>query len=163
MENYKVINYKNGDSNIEIVVIPFNHTAWISKSELAKLFNISIRTINMHLYKLNEAKNRTSDKTDSTSDKNVATREPTRENFSLTRIENGRKIARKIKHYSIEIVTQLDEKYRSKNGFYLMQFLNNYFDQSINNLNEIIIYDNGYVRIPLEVSKTQQTIWATQE
>ena len=156
MENYEVINYKNGDSDIEIVVMPSDHSAWLSMVELTKLFNVSQRTIERTLRSVNKDGNSTSDKNDTSSD-------TTSDNFSLIRFENGKKITRKIRHYSMEIVRQLSQKFGAKKYTNLRQFLNNYFDKSESNFSEIIIYDNGYVRIPLEVSKTQQTIWATQE
>lgn len=77
-------------------------TFWMSRSQIAELFGIDVRTVSEHIA-------------------NVYTEgeldpEPTRRNFRLVQTEGGRDVSREIQHYNLDAVISVGYRVSSKQG-----------------------------------------------
>ena len=145
MKNFEVIKYKDIDVKISV----FERKAYLSINDMSLLFNKSRTVISKHI-----------------------------KNINLECAQKGRGICAKnaripgennreyvVKLYDIEVAKMVGVRVKSNEYLLLEKFLSENleaYSSTIKN-NEIIIYDNGVVHIPLKFSKKDQMILATQD
>ena len=147
MSNYKIIKFKH--ENIELDIRVKNHSLWLSVEQLSTLFGKSRSTISKHI-------------------KNIFAQTELKKSTSCA------KIAHQVggqKHYSylynLDVVLLVGYRLNSTKAEILKEYFNEYVSGSKENIelknNNIVIYDNGFVHIPFEVSQNEKTLYATQE
>ena len=149
MKDLEIIKFKNNETEIDVYISKTINEAYLSQKEMASLFNVSIDSISFYLKKFSEEYRDWA----------------TSEEFSIVRVEGSRKVNRKIKFYRLEIVSEIGRRLKSNIVKELKDFINNYLKETSVKLeenSEIIIYDNGEVHIPLNVSLDEQTIWSSE-
>ena len=146
--NLKVIKYKQAGTVVEIYYSKEKNDYYLSQLQLTKLYGYTASTISKKLTQIfneNEALG-----------KNFSSK-----NVILEKISYGKK-ERKTKLYNLEIVLQLGEQLDSKNGENLKEFLSNHIDEDISKTdNNIIIFNNGKLKIPINFDYKNETIWST--
>ena len=146
--NLKVIKYKQAGTVVEIYYSKERNDYYLSQLQLTKLYGYTASTISKKLTQIfneNEALG-----------KNFSSK-----NVILEKISYDKK-ERKTKLYNLEIILQLGEQLDSKNGENLKEYLDNYINEEIiENQNNIIIYNNGKLKIPINFDYKNETIWST--
>lgn len=146
--NLKVIKYKHAGVVVEIYYSKERNDYYLSQLQLTKLYGYTASTISKKLTQIL--------KENESLGKNFSSK-----NVILEKIFSDKK-ERKTKLYNLEIVLQLGDLLDSKNGANLKEFLNNYIDEEIEkNGNNIIIYNNGKLKIPINFDYKNETIWST--
>lgn len=147
---YKIIKFKNNNKEIDIKIDEHNKTAWFSSADLQVLFSTYKMAISRHV---NEAL------------KNVNQKGATVTKIVTNDSEKGRNVTRNITHYSLEIVNKIAQKIDPDLGIKLTNFIDNYFKENetlVLTDEDIIIYDNGYFKIPVSISQIEQTVYLSQ-
>ena len=147
---YKIVKFKNNNKEIDIKIDENNKTAWFSSADLQVLFSTYKMAISRHV---NEAL------------KNVNQKGPTVTKIVTNDSEKGRNVTRNITHYSLEIVNKIAQKIDPDLGIKLTNFINNYFkgnETLVLTDDDIIIYDNGSLKIPVSISENKQTVYLSQ-
>ena len=68
-----------------------------------------------------------------------------------------------IKHYDLETVLEIGRRIHSNRGILLKKFLDDYLSQeTIENKQEIIIYNNGNIKLDVKISPDEDTVWLNQ-
>ena len=150
MKEFKRINFKIEESEIDINIIQENNTIWMNLNEISKLYQRSKSVISKHL-------------------KNILAEDEFRTVSSVAKnatvATNGKPY--NMNYYTLDLVIDIGYKIGSNKGQLLKNFvannLNSHANLNHNNSNQIIIYDNGVVHIPFEISGGERTVWATQE
>ena len=148
---YKIVKFKNNNKEIDIKVDEKTKTVWFTAKDLESLFERKKTTISSLV--LSELKI-------------VNQKIPTVRNFRTVQLENGKKVTRNINHYSLEIVNKIAQKIDPDLGIKLTHFIDNYFKENetlVLKDDDIIIYDNGSLKIPVSVSGKDQTVYMTQD
>lgn len=151
MSNYKIIKYK--DEKIELDIRVKNRSLWLSVEQLSILFGKSRSTISKHIKNLLlEDKESSCAKFTSVCEKFAHTA-PDKKTYQVN-------------YYGLEIALELGRKLRSNKGNLLVGFFKNHLlldEPKLKENSNIVIYDNGFVHIPFEVSQNEKTLYATQE
>lgn len=154
MDNFKIIKFTDGDFSLDVKVSVEDGTIWLSASEIAKLFNVSIATARRVIkstYNLIE------------SDVILSTEKKSKNDFILRLSHKTRPITLYGNSFIIEIEKQLKGKhFRAFENFIIK---NQRYKESDNNSrnNNIVIFDNGTVKLDVSVSPKEETVWLTQE
>lgn len=149
-EKLQTIKFDIDDISIDAYICIENESLWLSQSDMSKLYKRSKQLISFHIKEI--LKNKHSG--DLTTVKKYLTNSDIKSNESK----------RKISYYNLDIILLVGERVRSKNGVilkeYFESYLNNYFRENGNN---IIIYNNGEISLPVNVSPKENTVWLTQK
>lgn len=98
----EVIIYQTKDKKVQLEVKLEQETVWLSQLQMASLFSKSVATINEHIK--NIYKERELDE------------EATIRNFRIVQTEGGRKVARHIDLYSLDVIISVGYRVKSQNG-----------------------------------------------
>ena len=154
MEKFETITFKDNDFEMDIKV--FDNLAWMSINELSLFLNKTRTTVQYQIKKfIDQEKN----------DENSVGRVRRKNSEKIRHTGSDGKVYL-TNYYNHEIIFKLAEKLNPSRGFLLKQLIENRMpveSHSENENNEIIIYDNGIVHVPLNFSKREETIWASQE
>jgi len=148
MDNYEFIKFKHEEIELNIRVSLENHTAYLSQSDLSILFRKSQKSISYHISQLRK------------DELNNPTLYP--KNFGISIKLNDTTNHRPINFYDLNLVMKLSDRFHSDKGIILKDFVENYL--SLNHLEvvekpQIIIYDDGEVRLNVNMSEREQTVW----
>lgn len=138
---YEIVKFKNNNKEIDIKIDEYNKTAWLSTDEIQALFDRDKSSISRYIRDAFENVNQ--------KDQFVA-------ELATFRNFKGKLIARKVKHYSLEIVTKIAQKIDPDLGLQLTKFIDGYIKENeplVPSEEDIIIYDNGCLKIPVTISK----------
>ena len=153
MENIEIIKFEIEDLCMDIRVSMDEKTAWLSLNDLAKLFKKSKSVISRYIKKILEEATLESGSVVAKNTPVVAKSETT--------AEDGKRY--KINLYNLATVIILGDKIKSDRGELLKAFVDDHFNESeTNNLNHIIIYNNGNISIDVNVSPEEETVWLNQ-
>lgn len=100
--------YKSLDDKIELSVNLDHETVWLSRQQLAILFDRDIKTIGKHVNNIFKEQELESDST-------VA-------NFAIVQIEGEREIKRQIEHYNLDVIISVGYRVKSKQGTQFRQW-----------------------------------------
>lgn len=119
-------------------------TAWLSKEDMSVPFGRDRSVISKHIKKLlaegtlNEGSN-----------------------VHVLHVSNSTK---PVPFYNLDVVIAVGQKTKSKNGILLNDFINEFFRQQANkNSDNIVIFENGNVSLPVQVSPVENTVWISKE
>ncbi len=153
MDNFKTIKFTDGDFSLDVRVSVEDGTIWLSANEIAKLFDVSIATARRVIkstYNLIE------------SDVILSSEKKSKNDFILRLSHKTRPITLYGNSFIIEIEKELKGKhFRTFENFIIK---NQRYKESDNNSenNNIIIFDNGTIKLDVSVSPKEETVWLTQ-
>ena len=156
-KQYEIVKFKLNDLEMDIFVSIEDETVWLSRCDISILFQKDKTVISRHLKKvLNEDEN--------TRHSVVAKNALTDAKIALVRIEGGRKVTRFITVYNLDVVLAIGHRVKSQNGILLKNFLEEYLREYYNKVdNPIIIYDNGDISLPVNISPSENTVWLSKD
>ena len=157
MKNYEIIKFKIPDDNAEIDVLIHENKAWLTRKDIALLFGVNSRTITRYIDDV-LSKNQDRLPYDKCYDNPMTKLAPIE--FLI-----DKKIPPNTKLFNLDFIMKLSSKLDNNRGVLLKQFVDSIFNadsEKNNESSQIIIFDNGRVHIPLELSKSEQTIWSTE-
>lgn len=157
MKNYKIIKFKIPEENVECDVLIHENKAWLTRKDIALLFGVNSRTITRYI---DDVLNKNQDRLpyDKCYDNPMTKLAPVE--FLI-----DKKLPPNTRLFNLDFIMKLNNKLNNNRGVLLKQFVDSIFiaDNAKNNEStKIIIFDNGRVHIPLELSKNEQTIWSTE-
>ena len=94
--------FKTEDGNTEIKVNLSNDTVWLSKRQMAQLFDKDTDTVGLHLRNIFKS--------------NELSEDSTTEEFSVVQKEGGRKVSRILKLYNLDAIISVGYRVNSKRG-----------------------------------------------
>ena len=158
MKNYEITKFSIPDEGIEIDVLMHEKKAWLTRKDIALLFGINSRTISRYIDDV-LSKNQDRQWYDKWYDNPMT-------NLSLLGLMGDKKIPSTTKLFNAEFIVKIGYKINQNRAILFKQFIDNLFDTyntKSDNVTQIIIFNNGRVHIPLELSKNEQTIWSTED
>ena len=144
---YEVIKFENGNVELEINVSPEEDTVWLTKDQIATLFNRDRTVISKHInniYKEGELDKKTS------------------VHFLHISPNTINPKYRPPVYYNLDVVISVGYRVKSNNGILLKRFVDEYLAKNNSLSNNIIIYNNGNVNLAVNVSPNEETVWLTQ-
>ncbi len=156
MNEYKKALFKDGDFEMEVTISPEEKTIWMTQKQMELLFEKSHSTIAGYIKDVLKTYKSAIDNSDKSIVDNV-------ENIDIYIEIIDKSIKRKLKHYNLKIVFAVAQRAKSNRGILLQQFLDNYLKEyeSLMEINEnnLIIYNNGGIEIPVNVALEEKTVW----
>lgn len=143
-KKYEFVEFREGDLTLAVRVSVFERTAWLSKEDMSVLFGRDRSVISKHIKKLlaEGALNEGS-------------------NVHVLHVPNSTK---PVPFYNLDVVVAVGQKTKSKNGILLKDFIDEFFRQQANkNADNIVIFENGNVSLPVQVSPVENTVWISKE
>jgi hypothetical protein len=102
MDKGEIVLYKAQSDDVTIGVIVEDETVWLTQGQMAELFETTPQNITTHIrnvYKENELE-----------------RTPTCKDFLQVRMEGGRNVSRKAKHYNLDVIISVGYRVKSQRG-----------------------------------------------
>lgn len=148
--SYQKLIFPIDDVQIGIKINEEEMTVWLSKEDLATLFHRNRSVISKHIKNIYEEGHL---QPESTCAKNAQ-----------VQLEGDREVTRLIEIFNIDIAIEIGHRVNSQNGLLLKQFVEEYFQEKTRNIQpNIIVYNNGDVKLDVTVSPEEETVWLTQE
>ncbi len=98
--NNEIIQFVNGDLQIDVTVSPNNETVWLTQKQMAELFDVKSQAITRHLKNIyNEEE---------------LFKEATCSKMEQVQIEGNRKIKRKVDFYNLDVIIAVGYRVNSK-------------------------------------------------
>ena len=98
--NNEIIQFVNGDLQIDVTVSPNNETVWLTQKQMAELFDVKSQAITRHLKNIyNEEE---------------LFKEATCSKMEQVQIEGNRKIKRKVDFYNLDAIIAVGYRVNSK-------------------------------------------------
>lgn len=154
MDKFKTIKFTDGDLSLDVRVSVEDGTIWLSANEIAILFNVSIATARRVIkstYKRIE------------SDVILSSEKKSKNDFILHLSHKTRPITLYGFNFIIEIEKDLkSEHFRAFENFIIK---NKWLKEPNNHSrdNNVVIFDNGTVKLDVNISLSEETVWLTQE
>ena len=147
--NYQIITFTDKDFSLDVRVTLEEKMIWLNQQDFAKLFNKSQSSISRHINAL--FKN------------GVLLKERVYAKIEYT---GGDGKTYNVDFYNANVLIKLGEKFNSKRYIQLLNFVENYF-VSLNKTTpmweDIIIYDNGNIKLSVEITPEEETVWLNQD
>lgn len=146
MEEYNALHYCDGDASCD-VFLSKDGAAWLSVNGIASLFERGRTAIVKHLsilYKTGQLE-----------------KGPTCAKMAQVHPEGDRFVEREMDIYRFDVVLAMSKRLKSDKGDKLKAWLNKSKVEK-EEKNDVIIYDNGNVRIDVSVSPDGETVYLTQ-
>ncbi len=148
--SYQKLIFPIDDVQIDIKINEEEMTVWLSKEDLATLFHRNRSVISKHIKNIYEEGHL---QPESTCAKNAQ-----------VQLEGDREVTRLVEIFNIDIAIEIGHRVNSQNGLLLKQFVEEYFQEKTRNIQpNIIVYNNGDVKLDVTVSPEEETVWLTQE
>ena len=148
--SYQKLIFPIDDVQIDIKINEEEMTVWLSKEDLATLFHRNRSVISKHIKNIYEEGHL---QPESTCAKNAQ-----------VQLEGDRKVARLIEIFNIDIAIEIGHRVNSQNGLLLKQFVEEYFQEKTRNIQpNIIVYNNGDIKLDVNVSPEEETVWLSQQ
>lgn len=145
-KQYEIVKLKLNDLEMDIFVSIEEETAWLTQKQMSQLYGLSLDSISLHLKNMFHKKEL---------DISVV------EESSLT-ASDGKRYRTKI--YNLDAILAVGYRVRSQNGILLKNFLEQYLKEYYNKVdNPIIIYDNGDISLPVNISPSENTVWLSKD
>lgn len=137
--------FRDNDYLFEDEFLVINDDIWLSKLQLANLYERDRTTISRQIKSIYE--------------KSLLDKETTCANFAC----NKDKTSKSIDYYSSEVLLLIGARIKSTRGqLFYNCFRLNYSKENNNEMQESIIYNNGNVSIDVKISPLEETVWLTQ-
>ena len=140
---YEVIKFENNNVELEVNVSPEEETVWLSKEQMATLFDRDRSVISKHI-------------------KNIFSEKEVDEesNVHFLHIPFSDK---PVPFYSLDVVISVGHRVKSNNGLLLKTFIDEYLAKNNNSVSNIIIYNNGNLNLAVNVAPEEETVWLNQK
>lgn len=149
MNNYRTLVFTIDDINVNIIFSPDNQTAWLTKKDIAILFNKSRSTISR--YVIEALKSFEHNKDSFAHFLHIST--------DLAASSNHRPP----EYYDLEIIQFIGQKIKSDKGDVLKQFIDNYIQREpFKDKQNVIKYNNGNISLDVNISPEEETVWLSQ-
>ena len=157
---FQTLKYKTDDIELDVNYSPEKGTAWLNQKQIAALFDRDRRTISWHIKNILlsslETEHLYTNKLCTTVDRYA-------NKLGTTKEIIGTSTGRATKYYCLEIVLEIGRRINSNKGLLLKQFLDDYLKQEVvDNKQDIIIYNNGNVKLDVKISPEEDTVWLNQ-
>ena len=156
-QTFQIIKFKVEDIELDVNFSSEDKTVWLSAKDLCILYGKSKPTIWRYTKKINnEIENRVVSQNATTDVKNatVGTKNET------TGPDGKRYI---VNYYSLDVALEIGRRIHSDRGLLLKKFLDDYLNQEvIDNKQDIIIYNNGNIKLDVKISPEEDTVWLNQ-
>ena len=106
-----VIIYRSEDGTIQLEVELYNETVWLTRPQMALLFNTTPQNVTMHIGNIYTEEELTEDATS--------------KDFLLVQNEGGRNIKRRAKFYNLDVIISVGYRVKSKRGTQFRKWANN--------------------------------------
>lgn len=145
-KQYEIVKFKLNDLEMDIYVSIEDETVWLTQKQIAQLYGVTIMNVNHHLKNIFNEKE---------------VNDSVIKNY-LIPADDGKKYKTKI--YNLNVVLTVGYRVRSQNGILLKNFLEQYLREYYNKVdNPIIIYDNGDISLPVNISPSENTVWLSKD
>lgn len=145
-KQYEIVKFKLNDLEMDIYVSIEVETVWLTQKQIAQLYGVTIMNVNHHLKNIFNEKE---------------VNDSVIKNY-LIPADDGKKYKTKI--YNLNVVLTVGYRVRSQNGILLKNFLEQYLREYYNKVdNPIIIYDNGDISLPVNISPSENTVWLSKD
>ena len=104
----EIVLFESEDHKVSLSVTVESDTVWLTRNQLADLFDRDVKTIGKHI------KNSLEEETDLST---VA-------NFEIVQNEGGREVSRTVEHYNLEMITSIGYRVKSKRGVEFRRWAN---------------------------------------
>lgn len=149
MNNYELIKFKDKDFELDVSVSPEEDTVWLTKDEIALLFERDRTVISKHInniYKEGELDEQ------STCAKNAQ-----------VQLEGNRKIVRTHKFYNLDVIISVGYRVKSNRGIIFRKWANNVLKQYllkgyVVDNNRVIISKENFVKLENDVQNIKKEI-----
>lgn len=143
--NYEIMKFYHGNIELDIRVSNKEETAWLTKEQIAILFGRDRSVISKHInniYKENELEKA------STCAKNAH-----------VQLEGNRTIMRNTEFYNLDVIISIGYRVKSQMGLLLKEKVLDYLSNKESANNSVIVYNNGDVRIDVQIEPKKDTVW----
>ena len=149
MTDYKLIKFKDNELELDVNVSPEEDTVWLTKDEIALLFERDRTVISKHInniYKEEELEEK------STCAKNAQ-----------VQLEGKRKIVRTHKFYNLDVIISVGYRVKSKRGIIFRKWANSVLKQFlikgyVLDANRVLISKENYLRLENDVAHIKREI-----
>lgn len=111
----ELITFKDGTLELNVPVSWEQETVWLTRSQMAKLFERDVKTIGKHI---NNALKEELDRS-------------TVANFATVQMEGGREVERNIEHYNLDMIISVGYRVKSTRGVQFRKWVNSVLKQYI--------------------------------
>ena len=143
--NYEVIKFENDNVELEVGVSPEQETVWLTKDQMALLFDRDRTVISRHVKNLFLEKE--------LDEKQVCAKNARTGSDGKTYM---------VDYYNLDVIISVGYRVKSKNGIELKNFIEHYFAEKHKADNKVIIYNNGDLNLAVNVSPDEETVWLNQ-
>ena len=104
----EIVIFETEDQGISLPVVMENETVWLTRMQMAELFDRDVKTIGKHV------KNALAEELD----------ESTVANFATVQPEGNREVVRNVEHYSLDVIISVGYRVKSKRGVEFRRWAN---------------------------------------
>ncbi len=104
----EIVIFETEDKGISLPVVVENETVWLTRMQMAELFDRDVKTIGKHV------KNALTEELD----------ESTVANFAIVQREGNREVVRNVEHYSLDVIISVGYRVKSKRGVEFRRWAN---------------------------------------
>ena len=142
MKQFEVIKYNNQSIELDVSVSSDCSTLWLTKEQMALLFNRNRTVVLKHIQRIY--------------DDHELEKGATCANNAHVRSEGKRSVIRDIECFNLDMILAVGRRIKSQNGILLKLW----FEELISSKNrEIIVYNNGEVRLDVQIEPMKETVW----
>ena len=151
MKDSKILKFKDGDLELDVIYSLKEKTCWLSTKQMCELFNRNQSSISRQINSIYK-----SEKFSEKQFRKNATYSPEFAYYSSP--------FKPVKYYNLDVVLEIARRIKSVRGLMLKTQLEEQLkkDKNDQNIDEIIIYDDGIQKHELLFSLTEETVWANQ-
>ena len=131
MEKYEILKFKDGEFELDVNVSPEEDTVWLTKEEIATLFEKDRSVISRHINNIFKEKELLE----------IATRAK----FAQVRIEGGREVEREMDYYNLDVVLCVGYRVNGKRGILFRQWANYVLNQHIFKKQDLLLQHSEYI------------------
>ena len=161
MKNYEKILYKDKELELEVLLSLEERTAYLSQAQIALLYEKTVSFISKIINKIYSKEQLETLTSVENFDISTSTYFGKTEKNNQAYLTNW-KISnhRPTKLYCLEVVLEIGAYFRSKRGQLLKEFVDNYLKcKSTEIQDSIIVFNNGKLNLPVNVSPKEETVW----
>ncbi len=104
----EIVIFETEDQGISLPIVVENETVWLTRMQMAELFDRDVKTIGKHV------KNALAEELD----------ESTVANFAIVQREGSREVVRNVEHYSLDVIISVGYRVKSKRGVEFRKWAN---------------------------------------
>lgn len=137
MNNYEVIEFKNGNIELSVNVSPKEDTVWLTKEQMAVLFGRDRSVISKHINNILKERE---------------LEDSTCAFFAQVQKEGDREVKRSIEYYSLDMIISVGYRVKSQNGIIFRKWANSILKEYllkgyVVNENRTLITNENYVNL----------------